>query len=248
MAKERFNILDGLIGFWPFSDTGTSTSRVSLASRYGALSSDGVNISSVAGKVGANATQFTGTISTGGRFSSAPSFSTLLSIGGSVGMTVGGWLNITGGTGTSQLICAKMTAGGQVEFQLGFGSGGISYEPLLSINIQTIIHTTSLPFGEWHFIVAGYDGLNIFISIDNGAIQFKSPNAFRKMKLVPEANITFGSQVLSGAEGFLNGAIDSCFLYARALSRREQVWWWNGGRGRTLDPSILNLNESVPAL
>lgn len=82
--------------------------------------------------------------------------------------------------------------------------------------------------GAWMFIVAGHNGNNVFISVNNGAKNTAGDNGTLHDST---SNFHLGSQ--NGTSETWDGRIDETCLYKRVLSSAEITWLWNSGDGRT---------------
>jgi len=105
-----------------------------------------------------------------------------------------------------------------IDFAVGDGFG--SY---------TVLEIMSEPsIDEWHFIVAGVEGSELFTSADGQAKTTTPITSGSPAKL--NKKILIGAKY--GPAGYFKGALDSIMIFDKALSNEEIAWLYNAGDGR----------------
>jgi hypothetical protein len=155
---------------------------------------------------------------------------------GRVGFTVAGWI----------YIASKGITGGGVLAGKGGGEGGPNMEYALSHEFTTFdrfvfqvgngtnsILAIANSFGSpatntWHFVVGWCDGSNLYIQVNNGAI---NQTAFTGVPLDDNHNFTIGCH--DNFSGCLKGRVDEVGFWKRALTAEERATLYNKGYGCT---------------
>ena len=90
----------------------------------------------------------------------------------------------------------------------------------------TATSTITVTTGQWYHVLAGYDGTNIYLSVDNETL----------VSAAFSADVFDGAQAFrlgaySDGSNFLNGRLDACRVYDRWLTAGERAEEWNSGAG-----------------
>jgi hypothetical protein len=139
--------------------------------------------------------------------------------------TVAGWINTTGLT-SNNCIVSKWSSGGFRLLQISTGqfrfyaadSGGV-----FRLVASSTVYTTS---SGWLFVVAGYDGTNIFLTVNDQA----TPNTYTFTGPVT----TGGARVEVGKNGstYNDGQLADVACWSRTLSASEITALYNSGTPR----------------
>jgi len=217
---------DGLISWWSMNEiNGTRYDNHSLDHL-----TDANTISSIAGKQG-SAAQFVLSKSQSLQIADSP----VISMGTGARMTACAWTKLDSkNSSLVQEFLSKGAADGTWEYYLRYDGRYDRFTYVVTSNgsngtlKQVNANTLGSPvIGQWYFVCGGYDGTNIWISVNAGV---RDIVAFT-------ANIFDGSsQLLLGGNSsyasYLNGALDEVILYKRSLSTSEVSWFYNSGLGR----------------
>ncbi len=90
---------------------------------------------------------------------------------------------------------------------------------------------------QWYFVCGGYDGTNLWISVNAGSRDVTPFSAD-----IFDSNSALWVGGSSYSTSYLNGAMDEVVLYKRSLPQNEIAWLYNNGLGR----SYADLSASPP--
>lgn len=124
---------------------------------------------------------------------------------------------------------------GHVQFFLGDNAG---HAPQFNVGAVTD--------GNWHFLVATYDGTNMNIYIDAGT-PTQLANTYNPAYQATNY-IRLGCGNFTGTDNsFTNGSIDEVGIWSRALTSGEVTSLWNGGAGLAYPFATVYTMVTAPA-
>lgn len=207
-------LLNNLVAYWKLDET--SGTRFDSTANSNDLT-DNNSVGSVTGVVG-NAADFDGT-----NYLSAPNDSAFNTTGE---FTVTVWIYSTIVTG-AQGVVGVWHVGGRQWLIVRQSSLLRFYCSSTGINFTYI--SSPVPTNTWSFVAAGYDGSNIFISLNGGAMTttpFTGP-IYGASGQNLEVGAYFGGSYL------FYGLIDEIGIWHRALTASEITQLYNSGNGLT---------------
>ncbi len=155
-----------------------------------------------------------------------------LSMGAGVSFTLAGWVWFNG-LGTVQGVAGKSVTTVALLALLGEyvlykdAADKINFYVSDGATAVTTPSTGTVTASAWHFVVGRRDGVNISVSVDNGA--------FANTASSVAAQDSTGAFVLGGVDAAgttpLDGKMDAVGLWKRALSNAEVTQLYNGGTG-----------------
>jgi hypothetical protein len=153
-----------------------------------------------------------------------------LSMGAGARMTACAWVNLT--TKTAFRSIFTKTNGTEYGYLLRYSSTADRFVYSVTNNGSSFTFISADNFGSpalstWHFVCAGYDGVNIWISVNAGT---RNAAAFASDIYDDVGPLTIGA--LAGSQ-YMDGNVDEAFIYKRSLSTDEVSWLYNSGVGRT---------------
>jgi len=114
--------------------------------------------------------------------------------------------------------------------------------------IYSATSTTSVNNGEWHHILAIYDGADIKMYV-NGVLEDTNSNPIGNLP-INDGNIRIGADYKTIPENFFNGTIDEVRIYNRALSPTEVRDLYNADSRKLYansgDSSQIYINSPTP--
>lgn len=96
-----------------------------------------------------------------------------------------------------------------------------------SYSVVTANNFGSPAAGVWYFVTAWYDGVNLNISVNNGAA-----DSINHVGGIFDGSQPFGLGDRGANLYSLNGSLDETAIYKRTLTSAERSWLYNGGTGR----------------
>jgi hypothetical protein len=219
--KSENTLLNSLVAYWKLDET--SSTRFDSTSNNNDLT-DNNTVGSATGKIG-NAADFDGT-----NYLSAPNNATFSPTGH---FTVTGWVRL-------QTILGNPGIAGVWHFTsvndrqwILYVNGSSKYSAFSvspdGINDTTLFSPPGLSVGTWYFLAAGWDGSNMFLSINAGTPEttaFSGP-------IYSGATNPFEVGAYDGGAAFMDGRIDEIGLWHRALTVSEISLLYNSGSGLT---------------
>lgn len=149
---------------------------------------------------------------------------------GASGFTVACWVYIVNGTGIDQQLVSKW--GTQKEWVLGWNNDGISISISTDGGSNFIgVQINPLTAGGWHFVSGRWDGTNLHIWIDDGAL--KNSIACATFFNSGNAALYVGRSEAQGATYQSNARIDELGIWQRFLSDAELTDLYNSNAGKT---------------
>ena len=143
--------------------------------------------------------------------------------------TVAGWVNLSSKSNYRDIIVKGYTTSSNREYALIYDHTIDRFGFYVSPNGTTSYNVNANTFGSpstgtWYFVVAWYDGSNLYISVNNGVAD----------------SITYSSGVYDGTQPFglgynyyHDGSMDEVAVYKRVLTAEERSWLYNAGSGRS---------------
>lgn len=204
-------ILDNLGAHWRLDEA--SGDATDVANGHTGTVNGGVG--TAAGKIG-TARQFTAASSQ--YFSVADHAD--LSTGSNSSFTIALWVYLD--TFANMAFCGKF-GNPSYEYYLGVAGGVFNFQVTAG---AVAVNGPTPSAGQWYFVAAWYDGVNINIQVNNGTV-----NSTAFSSGVPDGTSPF----LIGKRGdtaiYMNGRIDSLSFWKRALTSGERTLLYNGGAG-----------------
>jgi hypothetical protein len=212
------SLLDNLVAYWKLDET--SGPRIDSAGSNNLA--DNGSVGSATGKVG-NAADFDGT-----NYLSTPNNATFSPTSH---FTVTAWVRPeTTPSGDQGIAGVWQNSIGGRQWLLYLGNG----DPALFVSVNgssntAVFYPITLAASTWYFFAAGYDGSNIFISVNAGTLSttsFVGP-------IWDSSTDLFYISTYDNATKFFTGRIDEIGLWHRALTPEEIAILYNGGAGTT---------------
>ncbi len=169
-----------------------------------------------------------------------------VSMGMGATMTVGAWVYLDSLENYQNIVAKRSNFGGNIEYFLRYENNAFSFSVSpdgSGTSIASVSTPLTITSGAWYFVVAGYDGQNLWIEYNNGARQTRS---YTSGVYNGTSSLVLGAvDTVTNAEQ-LNGNLDEAFLYKRSLSAAETAWLYNNASGRSysdlaVSPGTTNL-------
>lgn len=147
-----------------------------------------------------------------------------LSMGAGVRLTIAAWVHATSLAFENNIV-AKRT--GHLEYYLRVRNNRFDFEVSATgaTPVYTVVGANTITTGVWYFVVAGYDGTNLFLSINDGALR---TTAYIGDIFDGTSSFVVGSR---GTNDYWTGEIDEVAIWKRALSSAEITELYNSGAG-----------------
>ena len=152
---------------------------------------------------------------------------------GSAAFSIGVWVKWKNIGGHYTVIIMRTTSGAWSDGWGLWQSGSSLYFFNRSYNVGVGFSPIAVD-GNWHLIVATYDGYTTSIFYDNVA-----GTTLHTTPLPTSASLKFGDG--GGGNNFLNAILDEAFLYDHALSTGEMDALWDSGTGHYHDGTETGL-------
>jgi Concanavalin A-like lectin/glucanases superfamily len=222
-ARGSNPYLDSLVAYWKL-DEASGTRFDSHGTNHLA---DINTVAQAAGRVG-NAALFTPANNEALR---APD-SASLSMGSNTAFTVALWVyfNVNPGASDLRALFSKDDGAGQREYYAYHTANQLLFAVFTPAGVHTpLVKITALSIGTWYFVCCWYDRASLNSQINGGAI----------------STVAFTAGVKDGTSAFelgraqqlstriLDGRLDECGIWKRALSAAERSHLYDSGAGRT---------------
>lgn len=152
------------------------------------------------------------------------------------------WMNFTTapGAGNDYVFLSKWDATEDEYFLTSFGNNGaIGVEATIRNSADTATSTATnnanLSAGIWYFIHAYVDGATLGVSVNAG-----TPTTTAFTTTIRDGAAPFRLGGMGNSTNFFNGLLQHVFIWkGRKLTRSEEAWMFNGGKGRAF-PFLAN--------
>lgn len=223
-ASDRSTLLNKLVAYWKLEEA--SGARLDSA---GANSlTDNNTVTQNPGKRG-NAAQFTKANS---EYLSIASNSAL-QMGTGVRCSIAGWIYADADMTAQHFIFTKDDTVNNREYGLYvltnnpafYASSDGTVSGLLAVNSAVTISVST-----WYFVVGWYDGINLSIQVNNGAI---ATAAYTGNIFGGTATALIGAVSTGTPSLYWGGRIDELGIWKRVLTAQERAYLYSTGNGRT---------------
>lgn len=217
-------LLTGLVSYWKLEEASGTRFDAHGTNHL----TDNNTVTQATGRVG-NAAQFTGSNL---EFLSIADNSSL-SMGAGARFTLAAWVYLTS-KGDTRNIIAKRAGVGDLEYYMRYNLASDRFNlevspdgftPVTSVDANA---SGSPALNTWYFVVAGYDGSQLLIQVNNGTVNTQPYNSD-----VYDGGSLFQLGAWSGANELWDGRIDEAGLWKRWLTAGERTQLYNGGAGLT---------------
>ena len=150
-------------------------------------------------------------------------------------MTVCTWVKLNSKTSPQiqEFVAKSGSTNGSWEYFLRYDGLNDRFEFVVTSDgtSTTQLEANANTFGSpsintWYFLCGGYDGTNIWVSVNAGARDTVAYSAD-----IYDGSSSNALQVgrYAGGSQYLNGALDEALIYKRSLNAGEISWLYNGG-------------------
>ena len=217
----------GLVGWWKFEKNADDSS---VNNNHGTAQG---SYAYVAGKVDANAIEFTGN---GGKVLVPNSGS----LNPTAAITVAAWINYAQPGNISRLVVKGIDTGNKESYALQHNGDTVDFfirDP--NKTNQSSGASDTLSRNEWIHVAGSYDGSTVKIYV-NGQLENQKTISPRPM-LVDINSLAIGNRTDADDRAYI-GKVDDVRIYSRALTAAEVAWLGTNGIGYAPLPSNLRTN------